>query len=135
MRIQGCDARKIFFRASNPPRHPPPRWIVVRCTRNINKDGARFGVRVRLWRSYGKREDCKQSEGEVVRTPWTLLLDPLLQQVYNLLFLFSSFIYIYVSFVSCLPRTMGEICGVTCALFSCSHGGTCIIQDGQFSCK
>ena len=27
----------------------------------INKDGARFGVRVRSWRSYGKIEDCKQS--------------------------------------------------------------------------
>ena len=44
-----------------PPRHPPPWWIVVRCARNINKDGARFGVRVRLWRSYGKIGDCKQS--------------------------------------------------------------------------
>ena len=61
MRVGGCDAPKIFIRSSNPPRHQPPRWIVVRCARNINKDGARFGVRVRSWRSYGKIEDCKQS--------------------------------------------------------------------------
>ena len=51
----------LFFRTSNPPRHPPPWWIVIRCARNINKDGARFGVRVRSWQSYGKIEDCKQS--------------------------------------------------------------------------
>ena len=60
MRVGACDGRKQF-RASNPPRHPSPRWIVVRCASNINKDGARFGVRVRSWRSYGKIEDCKQS--------------------------------------------------------------------------
>lgn len=35
---------------------------------------------------------------------------------------------------NCLPRTMGEVCEVTCALFSCSHGGTCIILHGQFAC-
>ena len=29
---------------------------------------------------------------------------------------------------------MGELCEVTCALHSCSHGGTCIVQDGKFAC-
>ena len=48
-------------------RRPPPRWIVVLspgCARNINKDGPRFGVRVRPWRFYGEIEDCKQSTGK-----------------------------------------------------------------------
>lgn len=30
---------------------------------------------------------------------------------------------------------MGELCEVTCALFSCSHGGTCIVEDGHFACR
>ena len=39
----------------------PRTLITPGCVRNINKDGTRFGVRVRSWRSYGKIEDCKQS--------------------------------------------------------------------------
>ena len=59
----------LFFCMSNPPRHPPSQWIVIRCARNIKKDGARFGVRVWLWWSYGKIEDCKQSSSS-----WTSVL-------------------------------------------------------------
>ena len=64
--------RVSIFRASQPPTlifpTPDPRWIVICCARNINKDGACFGVRVRSWPSYGKTEDCKQSNGQSVRT-------------------------------------------------------------------
>ena len=41
----------------------------------------------------------------------------------------------FLSLSSCLPRTMGVLCEVTCALFSCSHGGTCIVEDGHFACR
>ena len=60
MNVGGRNARKIVHSL----RRLPPWWIVVLspgCARNINKDGARFRVCVRSWRSYGKTEDCKQS--------------------------------------------------------------------------
>ena len=41
--------------------HPWGRYGYFLESHNINKDGAHFGVGVRLWQSYGKIEDCKQS--------------------------------------------------------------------------
>ena len=67
MRVGGCDARKIdglsIFSRVQPSPTPAPSVDCrpLRCARNINKDGALFGVRVRSWRSYEKIEDCKQS--------------------------------------------------------------------------
>ena len=47
------------------------------CARNINKDGARFGVRVRSQRSYGKIEDCIQSNTQTVEIDFQLVLQEL----------------------------------------------------------
>ena len=43
----------IWREDDNPPRGRAPG--------DMSKDGARFGVRERSWRSYGKIEDSKQS--------------------------------------------------------------------------
>ena len=69
----------LFFAHHSPqltyPQHPPPRWIVILspgCARNINKDGAHFGVGVRSWGSYRKIEDCKQSTLPDMRTSFLM---------------------------------------------------------------
>ena len=59
----GLDA---YFSCITAPNTHIPDTIVVfspGCARNINKDGGRFGVRLR-WRSYGKIEDGKQSTNQ-----------------------------------------------------------------------
>ena len=77
----GWTHEKIFFAHHSPelscPRHPPPWWIVglsPSCARNINKDRARFRVRVRSWRSFGKIEECKQSTSPFQTSPDFLII-------------------------------------------------------------
>ena len=60
----------VLYFSVRSPRSRNGRHLCLYCERNLergrqstrgHKDGARFGVRVRSWHSYGKLEDCKQS--------------------------------------------------------------------------